>query len=279
MKEGNAIDLIPHVCPKCKHTLRSDDNALYCGECNQIYTIINSIPDFLSGDLQAAIAPVFGGTSGMTTIENMSKKMDRFAPIYDSQRFGSVLLKLSGISGGFPRFINKVTNFHLKTLDGITGSVLDVACGPATYGRRLASSHRNVYGIDISMGMLQKGKTYFERENVSGIHLARARVEELPFENDIFDGAMCSGALHLFPDTLLSLREISRTMKPGTFLSVQTFAPGKTLINRFVQNRSYVHTFEIDEIQGYLAKANFEEFRYELDGIVFTFSVKKIGSN
>lgn len=279
MKEANSIDLIPYVCPKCKHMLRLDDNKLYCGECIRTYPVINSIPDFLSGDLQAALAPVFGGTSGMTTIKRMSKKLDLFALIYDSKLFGSVLLKLSGISGGFSRFINRVTNFHLKTFDSITGSLLDVACGPATYGRRIASSCRNVYGVDISMGMLRKGKVYFERENVSGIHLARACVEELPFENAIFDGAMCSGALHLFPETVLSLREISRTMKPGTYLSVQTFVAGKTAINRFVQNRSYVHTFEIDEMIGYLTNAGFDEFNYELDGIVLTFRAKRCGSN
>jgi len=275
MNEINQSNLIPFVCPKCKHPLRLEKLLLNCSECNRTYPIVGGIPDFLSGDSQANLAPVFGGTAGITTLERMAKKMDCFSTIYDSQLFGSVMLKLSGISGGFPRFIKSVTSFHSKAFEGITGSVLDVACGPATYGRRIALPSRNVYGVDISMGMLRKGRVYVERENVSGIHLARACVEELPFENSVFDGVMCSGALHLFSNTVLSLREIARTMKSGAPLSVQTFAPGKTVINRFVQKHSWVHTFELDELQRYITEAGFEGFRYERDGIVLTFSTHK----
>jgi ubiquinone/menaquinone biosynthesis C-methylase UbiE len=209
----------------------------------------------------------------------MAKKMDFFAPIYESRLFGSILLKLSGIGGGYSRFIDRIASFHSKTLEGISGAVLDVACGPATYGRRIASPSRNVYGIDISMGMLRQGKAYVERDNVPGVHLARARVEELPFENAVFDGVICSGSLHLFPDTVLSLREIARTMKPGAPLSVQTFIKGKTVVNRFVKKHSWVHTFELVELQQYLTEAGFEGFRYKLDGIVLTFSARKAVSS
>jgi hypothetical protein len=74
---------------------------------------------------------------------------------------------------------------------------------------------------------------------------------------------------------VLSLREIARTMKPGAPLSVQTFIMGKTVINRFVQKHSWIHTFELVELQQYLTEAGFEGFRYELDGIVLTFSARK----
>ncbi|MGA2238884.1 MAG: methyltransferase domain-containing protein [Candidatus Bathyarchaeia archaeon] len=275
MSETTPIKQTSFACPKCKHLLRSVDNALYCSECNRTYPITGGILDFLSGDSQASLAPVFGGTSGITTLERMAKRMDFVAPIYESRLFGSVLLKLSGIGGGCSRLTSRIARFHSKTLEGITGSVLDVACGPATYGRRIASPSRNVYGIDISMGMLRQGKVHVERDNVLGVHLARARVEELPFENAVFDGVICSGSLHLFPDTVLSLREIARTMKPGASLSVQTFIAGKTMINRFVQKHSWVHTFELVELQQYLTEAGFEEFRPELDGIVLTFSARK----
>lgn len=275
MSETIPIKQISFVCPKDKHQLRSVEGALYCSECDRTYPVISGIPDFLLGDSQASLAPVFGGTSGVTTLKRMAKRMDFFSPIYDSQLFGSTMLKLSGISGGFPRFINRVASFHSKVFEGITGSLLDVACGPATYGRHIASPSRNVYGIDISMGMLRQGKAYVEREKVSGVHLARARAEELPFENTVFDGVMCSGALHLFPDTVLALREIARTMKPGVPLSVQTFVPGKTAVNRFVQKHSFVHTFELAELQKYLAETGSEEFRPEVDGIVLVFSARK----
>jgi ubiquinone/menaquinone biosynthesis C-methylase UbiE len=263
MSETTPIKQVGFACPKCKRPLRSADNALYCTECNRTYPIAGGIPDFLS---QGSLAPA--------TLR-IAKVMDIVAPIYESRLFASVLLKLSSVRSSGSRFIDSVASFHSESLKGITGTVLDVACGPATYSRRIASPSRNVYGIDISMGVLQQGMTYVTRDGAPGVHLARARVEELPFENAVFDGTVCSGSLHLFPDTVLSLREIARTMKPGAPLSVQTFVVGKTIINRFMQKRSWLHTFELVELQQYLAEAGFEGFQPELDGIVLTFSARK----
>ena len=271
MSEITSIKPINFACPKCKHLLRSGDNTLDCSECNRTYPIVGGIPDFLSEDFQASISPVFGGISSTTTIKRMAKQMDFVAPIYESVFFVSTLVKLSGIRGDSRRFIDRIASFHSKTLEGITGSVLDVACGPATYGRRIASPSKNVYGFDISMGMLRQGMTYIERDNVQGVHLARARVEDLPFENAVFDGVICSGSLHLFSDTVLALREIARTMKPGAPISIQTFVAGKTLINRFVQGHSWIHSFELVELQRYMNESGFEEFQPTLDGIVLTF--------
>jgi ubiquinone/menaquinone biosynthesis C-methylase UbiE len=262
MSEITPIKPISFACPKCKHPLRSSDNALYCGECNRTYPFASGIPDFLP---QASLAPA---------ALRIGKVMDIVAPIYESRLSVSVLCFLSGVSGG-SRFMDRIASFHAETLKGIAGSVLDVACGPATYSRRIASPSRDVYGIDISMGVLRQGMTYVARDGVLGVHLARARVEELPFENAVFDGGICSGSLHLFPDTVLSLREIARTMKPGAPLSVQTFVAGNTVINRFMQKRSWLHTFELDKLQQYLTEAGFEGFRPELDGIVLTFSARK----
>jgi ubiquinone/menaquinone biosynthesis C-methylase UbiE/uncharacterized protein YbaR (Trm112 family) len=263
MSEITPIEPISFACPKCKRPLRSGDNTLHCSECNQTYPIAGGIPDFLS---QASLAPA---------ASHLAKVMDFVAPIYESRPFVSVLVKLSGIRSSGSRFIDRIASFHAETLKGITGSLLDVACGPATYSRRIASPSRDVYGIDISIGVLRQGMAYVARDGVPGVHLARARVEELPFENAVFDGGVCSGSLHLFPDTVLSLREIARTMKPGAPLSVQTFVAGSTVINRFVQKQSWVHTFELAKLQHYLAEAGFEEFRPELDGIVLTFSARK----
>ena len=262
MSETTPIKRLGFACPKCKRPLRSVDNALYCSECNRTYPIADGIPDFLT---QTSLAPA---------ASRIAKTMDLVAPIYESRPFVSVLVNLSGIRGA-SRFMERIASFHSETLKGITGSLLDVACGPATYTRRMASPSRDVYGIDISMGVLRQGMTYVKRDGVQGVHLARARVEELPFEDAVFDGGICSGSLHLFPDTLLSLREIARTMKPGAPLSVQTFVAGKTVINRLLQKRSWLHTFKLDELQRSLTEAGYEEFRPNLDGIVLTFSARR----
>jgi SAM-dependent methyltransferase len=250
------------ACPKCKGRLGSNANALQCDACDRTYACVSGIPDFLS---QASLGPA---------AVRIAKTMDFVAPIYESRPFVSMLLRLSGVSGP-SGFIDKIASFHAGSLKEVTGFVLDVACGPATYARRMVSPYREVYGIDISMGVLLQGMAYLARDGVKGIRLARARVEELPFVNAVFDGAVCSGSLHLFPDTVLALREIARTMKPGAPLSVQTFVSGPTVVNRFLQTRSWLHTFEPTKLQKSLTETGFEAFQPEVDGIVLTFSARK----
>ena len=261
MSELTPIKPFCFACPKCKRPLHSDENTLQCSECNRTYLIEGGIPDFLSGDAQASL------------VLQMAKKVDFLAPIYESRLWYQLLLNLAG-AGGIT--LRSIASFHAETLKGIIGSVLDVACGPATYGRRIASPTRSVYGIDISMGMLRQGAAYIVREGVVGVHLARASVDELPFENAVFDGAICSGALHLFPDTVHSLREIARTMKVGAPLGVQTFiAGGKSGIMRLLGRRRDVHAFELHELEQYLTEAGFDKFLPKLEGIFLTFSARK----
>jgi ubiquinone/menaquinone biosynthesis C-methylase UbiE len=263
MSTTAALKPIGFACPKCKRPLRPADNALHCSECNRAYPIVSGIPDFISGDAEPDVAPVL----------RMARKVDLLAPIYESRLWSQLLLNLAGAGA---HSLGSIASFHAETLGGVTGSVLDVACGTATYTRRIASPSRNVYGIDISMGMLRKGMAYVARDGVPGVHLARARVEELPFEDAVFDGGVCSGSLHLFLDTVLALREIARTMKAGAPLSVQTFvAGGRSAIMRLLGRRRDVQAFEISELQQYLTEAGFGEFQPQMDGIFLTFSARK----
>jgi ubiquinone/menaquinone biosynthesis C-methylase UbiE len=177
--------------------------------------------------------------------------MDILAPIYENRLWYQALLNLAGAGSSS---LNSIAGFHTETLRDIAGAVLDVACGPATYGRRIASPSRMIYGIDISLGALRQGLNYVKRERIVGVHLARARVEALPFENDVFDGCICSGSLHLFPDTVFALREIARTMKAGALLSVQTFvAGGQTAVMRLLGRWRDVKAFELPKLQQALA--------------------------
>jgi ubiquinone/menaquinone biosynthesis C-methylase UbiE/uncharacterized protein YbaR (Trm112 family) len=263
MNESKLISLIPFVCPQCKNSLPSDNLSLQCDKCGGTYPITDEIPDFISGDSQTKSTPLF----------KMAKKADLLSSFYESKYWYNFSLKLAGANKSS---LESIANFHSETLKNINGSVLDVACGTATYSRRIVSSSKNVYGIDISMGMLKKGRSYMKRSHISGVYLSRASVDKLPFDNAVFDGVICSGSLHLFPDTILALREIGRTMKPGAPLSVQTFIEGKTIVNRMLKRQPWVHNFKLVELQQYLTEAGFEGFQYKFDGpIVITFSVKK----
>lgn len=256
------IEPIRFACPKCKRPLRSIENALRCSECNRIYPIVGGIPDFVSDNLQARVDPNF----------RWIKIWNLLAPMYESWLWQSFVLSLAGAGGSSLR---SIASFISETLDCVTGNVLDVACGPATYGRRMASPERSIYGIDFSMGALQQGMKNIAREGKSNIRLAQTRVEELPFENAVFDGAICGGSLHLFPDTGLALREIARTMKAGAPLAVTTFVIGNSLAARLVKQRKNMHVFKLSELRRYLTQAGFEGIAWKQDGTFITFSTHK----
>jgi len=199
--------------------------------------------------------------------------LEFLAPIYEGKLWHSFILKT--LANAHSSSLEGIAGFVSETLKGITGSVLDVACGPATHGRRIASLTRNVYGVDFSMGTLQQGMTNIARERISGVRLARTRVEELPFENAVFDGAICGGSLHLFPDTVLALREIARTMKAGAPLAVTTFVAGNSLLTQLMKRRKNMRVFQIPDLQRYLSEAGFEDFEPKLDGTFLMFNTRK----
>ncbi|MGA3094301.1 MAG: methyltransferase domain-containing protein [Dehalococcoidales bacterium] len=263
MSETTPLKPVGFACPKCKRPLRSIENALQCSECNLTYPIVGGIPDFLSENLLDGIAPNY----------RWIKMLEFLAPIYEGQLWHSFILKT--LAGARSSSLDGIAGFVSDTLKGITGSVLDVACGPATYGRRIASPSRNVCGVDFSMGTLQQGMTNIARDGISGVCLARARVEELPFENAVFDGVICGGSLHLFPDTVLALREIARTMKASAPLAVTTFVAGNAALTRLMKRRKNMRVFQIPDLQQYLAEAGFEEFKPKLDGTFLMFSTRK----
>ncbi len=259
-------NIFQFACPKCKQDVQLADNKYFCNGCKRSYPIVKNIPDFISLDQEGK----------RTNITRIAKAMDYIAPIYESKIWYQFLLNLSGARN---TSLISIANFYSETFKNINGYILDVACGPVTFGRRIASSTRIVCGIDISTGVLLRGLKNIIKDGVSNVCLARSRIEELPFINSFFDGVICSGSLHLFPDTILALREIYRVMKSGATLAVQTFIAGNTIMNRILKKRSYIHTFKLKELQQYIIEAGFGGFQSKLDGCVIIFTVNKPSTN
>jgi ubiquinone/menaquinone biosynthesis C-methylase UbiE len=160
------------------------------------------------------------------------------------------------------------------------GVILDAACGPGTYGRRIASASRTVVGVDICTSMLRRGAHYVERGHIPNVHFARAMVEALPFRAGLFDAAICAGSLNHFSDVVLALREINRTMKVGAPLAVMCFA----LINsgliqyKSIRDRAEKgggHIYSVADLERYVAEAGFGDFSSHAYGSVLVFSARK----
>jgi SAM-dependent methyltransferase len=258
-----------YACPGCKRPLHNEDRALNCPACAQTYPVNRGIPDFLGEELARSADPAL---RRMTAI-------DRLAPLYETRFWYPLVLALYG--GLRSPSLAQLRAFVERALAGLEGRVLDVACGPGTFGRYVASPLRDVFGIDVSKRMLYQGSAYAAAEGVSNLHFARARVQCLPFEPAFFDAVVCCGSLHLFPDTATALREMARVAKPAAVLSAVTFTAGTggILKHRLVRDWSLrhqgLHVFDLVELERCLAGAGFDTFEPRAFGSILTFSARR----
>jgi len=260
-----------YVCPQCKGELDFNGSAFSCFSCQRNYPIVDGIPDFLFGDSARNNDPL---------LRNVAQ-IDRMASFYESTWWYPLVLNF--YAGWHCTTFADLVLYFRDTMKFVQGLILDVACGPATFGRRVASKNNTIYGIDISPGMLRHGVAYAAQERVANIHLSRSRVEALPFADRTFDAAICSGSLHLFPDTVQALNEIERALKPAAPLAVMTFTPGDkglfklTWARKRVQKRGF-HLFALDEMERILLESGFVDFQPKIYGSVLLFKARKGGN-
>ena len=258
-----------YACPACKSKLELVRSALHCSACDIAYPVLSGIPDFLLEDHEQSLGQFTGALTGL------------IVRLYETPLWYRPVLRLAG-GRGAPSY-GDVIRQMVGLMDVREGMLLDVACGPGTWGRRLASPAMEVYGIDISWSMLRQGVRVASRKRIDAIRFAHARVEALPFDDRQFDAAYCGGALHGFPDTVGSLREIGRTLKPGAPLVVLTFLDrGQPFVRmrRRAEARNdkllKLHMFELPELEQALAQAGFAGFEAHIYGGVIIFRAWKL---
>ena len=251
--------LAVYVCLACKGKLVPVENALRCDVCQVAYPLLNGTPDFLREDREQTLSPF---------VRFLTKVIVR---LYETPLWYPRLLKQAG--GKEAPSMEELFRQMDVLMDVRQGMLLDVACGPGTWGRRLASPAMAVYGIDISWSMLQQGMRMVERQHITNMNFSHARVEALPFGDHQFDAAYCGGALHGFPDTVGSLREIGRTLKPGAPLVVVTFLNRDQPFLRMRQRAEArnpkmlkLHFFEVPELEQALTQAGFEKYEPHVYG-------------
>ena len=179
-------------------------------------------------------------------------------------------------STSLPQLVQDVSDI-IGSRDGV---ILDAACGPGTYGRRIASPSRTILGIDICMSMLRQGAHYIEMGNIPNVRFARATVEALPFPVGVFDAAICAGSLNHFSDTVLALREINRSMKVGAPLAVMCFALINSGLIKYKWIRDHAekgggHIDSIARLEHHVVEAGFEGFSAHAYGSILGFGARK----
>jgi len=91
--------------------------------------------------------------------------------------------------------------------------ILDIGCGKAVDGAKLAEKGALVIGLEPSHIMLDRAKEHLGENNLK-VALAQGIGENLPFKSHSFDKVMCKGALDHFFSPSKTMEEISRVLKP-----------------------------------------------------------------
>ena len=262
-----------YACPACKQDLEPAHDGLSCRVCARTYPILNGIPDFLVVKLEES------RNRSLRVVGNWDSRpmFDFMASVYESCVYPAVC----NLYGGWHSTSLKQLAHDVSDIVGSRdGVILDVACGPGTYGRRIASASRTVLGIDICMSMLRRGAHYVESERIPNVHFARATVEALPFRAGLFDAAICAGSLNHFSDVVLALREIVRTMKVGAPLVVMCFALINSGLIKYKSIRDRAEKggkriFSVADLERYVAEAGFEGFSSHAYGSILMFGARK----
>ncbi len=109
--------------------------------------------------------------------------------------------------------------------------VLDAGCGTGSYSQALLPHVGRIEAVDLNEGMLAAARQKLAQAEKEGrVSFHSARIDELPFENDTFDGVMINQVLHHLPDDASEgfpehrkvFEEFARVLKPGGVLTVNT---------------------------------------------------------
>lgn len=108
-------------------------------------------------------------------------------------------------------------------------TVADLGCGTGTTALMLARDFSlQVSAVDLSATNIERA---IERAdtNSAAVRFVQADAQELPFEDNEFDGILAECSFSLFADQVAVLAEIKRVLKPGGKLAITDMAIGGPL--------------------------------------------------
>jgi ubiquinone/menaquinone biosynthesis C-methylase UbiE len=111
--------------------------------------------------------------------------------------------------------------------------IADIACGTGILSDRIERElHRDeIYGVDMSDGMLAKARARSKRVN-----WLRAPAEKLPFDDGALDAIVTTSAFHFF-DQPAALREFHRVLASGGLVAVAALSTRQPLLQAPAANR------------------------------------------
>jgi ubiquinone/menaquinone biosynthesis C-methylase UbiE len=95
-----------------------------------------------------------------------------------------------------------------------TMNLLDLGCGPGIVTAALAPDLQEVVAYDLTPEMLTQARQRCGKAGLKNVRFEVGRAEQLPFENESFDGVVTRLTIHHFLDPQRVLNEVVRVMRP-----------------------------------------------------------------
>ncbi len=99
---------------------------------------------------------------------------------------------------------------------------LDIGCGTGNYTIALANKGLNFFGLEPSEKMLD-----IARSRNSQINWVLAKAEQIPLNDNLFDGAIATLTIHHWTDIKKAFTEIHRVLKSSAKIVIFTATPGQ----------------------------------------------------
>jgi ubiquinone/menaquinone biosynthesis C-methylase UbiE len=189
-----------------------------------------------------------------------------FARIYE-HAWRPVFTRLFSLGGTATKKFDARLVTHLGRAGERT--VLDVACGPGNYTRRLGQRLTGdglCIGLDFSIPMVTRAVARNDGPRVAYI---RGDARRLPFPDNSIDTVCCLAALYLMPEPDEVVDELARVVSTGgevaIFTSVRTPLTAPTAVAKLAKLGGY-HVFGRDEVTDRLRNAGLVDVEQTITG-------------
>lgn len=118
--------------------------------------------------------------------------------------------------------------------------ILDIAAGTCDLSILLAKTCKmsHITATDISLGMLEIGKSKVSREQLTNISILPGDALQLEFDDNTFDVVTCAFGVRNFESIALGYKEMYRVLKPGGMVAILELC---TPTNRFMRFGYDIH--------------------------------------
>lgn len=170
------------------------------------------------------------------------------------------------------REIGKRLEERLDDIKLVPEKIVDLGCGTGKHIPSLLSRypHADIYGVDLSAGMLKHAKQF------AGFHAVAADVIQLPFSSNSVD-LLFSNLMFQWCDPLApALAECYRVLREGGLLIFSTFGPDTLQELRYcwaqIDNHPHVNSFlDMHDVGDMLLKRRFNDPVMDIDYITVTY--------